>query len=189
LGTLGSLFTTLKIKTAPHLDRSISLFRLPDLAIRRLVHSPLSESVTTLIIHICHDIPIALFLAFPNLRVVDLDWTDAGPDCPLSESLCRGKNPPKIEELSFRLSSTTIERLLHPPQDGRVSRLDWSHLRSLRLSSHDEKAIHLAQKLLELAQETIEVIDFTHCHPRASSTWRRRESVNTDTRLLSPDLS
>jgi hypothetical protein len=175
LGVLGSPLTTLKINTAPHSERSISLFRLPDLAIRRLVHSPLSESVTTLTIHTCQDIPAALFLVFPNLNVVDLDLTDVGPDCPLSESLCRGHNPPKIEELSFRLSSTTIGRLLKPSQDGRVSRLDWSHLRSLSFSSHEEQAIHLAQKLLELARETIEVIDVTH-HPRESSTWRRRES-------------
>ncbi|KAH6910496.1 hypothetical protein BKA70DRAFT_1185931 [Coprinopsis sp. MPI-PUGE-AT-0042] len=149
-----------------------SIFDNPSLAIGRLVQSFFSSSLTALIIQHCLNLPASIFLVSPNLKRLELKTTFLGNGCKLSESPCYGRDPPQLDTIAFTMSPGVVKRLMKPIQTGKGHLVDWSRLRSLRVSSQDQQCMPLVQRLLDSTHKTIEMIDFTLSGPPFCEKYR-----------------
>ncbi|KAH6910493.1 hypothetical protein BKA70DRAFT_1463415 [Coprinopsis sp. MPI-PUGE-AT-0042] len=151
---------------------SPSIFSNPTLSVGRLLQSFFSSSLTSLIIRNCLDLPASLFLVSLNLKRLELESTDLAHGCKLSESPCYGRDPPQLDTIAFTRSPAVIKRLTRPIQTGKGHLVDWSRLRSLRVSSQDQQCMPLVQHILDSTHNTIEVIDFTLSVPSLYERYR-----------------
>ena len=137
----------------------------PILVVGWLMQSFFSQTLTSLDINDCMNVPLTLFLVCPNLREVYLDEVkvlesrdhDEYPD-----SQCSGRELPALERLNYRNSGSLIKQMITPPPKFSMAVVVWSKLRVLMLCPEEEEGMLYLQPILDAACNTLEELYLTN---------------------------
>ncbi|KAH6916519.1 hypothetical protein BKA70DRAFT_1419417 [Coprinopsis sp. MPI-PUGE-AT-0042] len=134
------------------------LFDKPDLVLNVLQRF-LASSLTTLSLLRCSNVPITLFLAFPNLKRVSLN--EILPPSRESEpgSIQLG-SPPCITHLDYVDSCPFIDELLENRPESVEASISWSNLRCLTVCPSETAELVHVQTILNQAA-SLEILSFT----------------------------
>ena len=135
----------------------------PILAIRQLAKSFFSQTLTTLRVTECANVPLPLFLICPRLREVFLDQvgaTDKSYD-KYPDNQCSGREAPLLEVFDYRNSPSLVEQMIVPPPRFNTPVVLWSNLRVLTLAPHDKEGMACLQPILDVACNTLKELYLT----------------------------
>ncbi|KAF9461976.1 hypothetical protein BDZ94DRAFT_1262142 [Collybia nuda] len=138
----------------------------PILMVGRLTRSFFSQTLTTLHLTRCTNVPLPLFLICPGLKEVVLDRVgvteityETYPD-----KQCFGRKAPSLEIFDFRDSESLVNQMITPPSRFHTPVILWSKLRILTLSPHEEEEMDCLQLILDEACESLEELHLTNLH-------------------------
>ena len=123
-----------------------------------LKQSFFSQTLTVLDLVNCENVPLTLFLVFPNLREVYLNYVkvfdfrdDGYPD-----TQCTGRELPALECLNYHNSESLVKQMITPPPKFSMAVVVWSKLRVLKLCPQEREEMVYLQPILEVACNTLE---------------------------------
>ena len=137
----------------------------PILFVGRLTQSFFSQTLTTLHITECKNVPLPLFLICPKLRDVLLDCvgvTEEGYD-EYPEEYCssRDQELPTLEVFNYRDSHSLVKQMITSPPRFHTPVVLWSKLRVLTLSPHEKEEMACLQPILDSASNSLEELHLT----------------------------
>ena len=136
----------------------------PILLVKRLTRSFFSQTLTSLSLSECRNVPVSIFLICPQLRIVKLDHVAATKQSydHYPKELCFGRESPALENFNYRDSHSLIKEMITPPPRFRAPVVLWSSLRVLTLSPHEKKEMVYLQPILNTACNTLEELFLTN---------------------------
>ena len=135
----------------------------PILVVERLAQSFFPQTLTTLTLTYCKNVPLSFFLVCPRLRTVELDHvapTKQGYD-DYPDELCGGRDLPALEVFEYRDAYRLVKQMITPPPRFHTPVVLWSNLRVLILSPHEKKEMACLQTILNAACNTLEELFLT----------------------------
>ena len=135
----------------------------PILVVDRLRQTFFSETLTTLHLIACQEMPLAIFLTCHSLKEVvlkDVTALDDGyDDFPARQ--CSDYTSPALERFQYRASHTLVEQMIAPPPIFPVPVVLWSSLRVLELSPFERHEMACLQAIVSAASDTLEELYLT----------------------------
>lgn len=135
----------------------------PILIVERFAQSFFSETLTTLSLLGCKNVPLPFLIICPQLVEVKLDQvaaTKQGYD-DYPDELCSGRKPPALEIFNYRRAHSLVSQMISPPPRFSTPLVLWSSLRVLTLSPHEKKEMACLQSILDAACNTLEELFLT----------------------------
>ncbi|KIM41145.1 hypothetical protein M413DRAFT_28210 [Hebeloma cylindrosporum] len=135
----------------------------PIFLVQWLTQSFFSQTLTTLRLQECKNVPLPLFLVFPRLREVSLEDVGATETSyhRYPDDLCSGRASPALEVLTYLNSHSLVKQMIAPPPRFTTPVVLWSNLRVLTLAPRDKEAMAYLQPILDAACDTLEELYLT----------------------------
>lgn len=135
----------------------------PITVVKRLTQSFFSQTLTTLILDECDNVPLPLFLVCPKLREVVLDGAGVTEESydKYPDNQCSGREAPALELFNYRNSQSLVKQMVTPPIKFHTPVVLWSKLRVLTLCPHEKEEMACLQPILDAACNTLEELNLT----------------------------
>ena len=147
-----------------HLDMDYPI-EDPVLVVGRLSQSFFSQTLTTLHLIECKNVPLPLFLICPRLKEVRLDRVAAEEGYgKYPDEHCSGRESPALDRFDYRDAHTVVKQMINPPSRFHTPVVLWSKLRILILCPREGEEMACLQPIIDAACNTLEELHLTNIH-------------------------